>query len=83
MKSDAESAYLFLFYHKKQISTHPISVLEPFSAACTAVVQKHVGDCEFHTKNLPFLSLFPFPLPAARGSLRTNPQIFHASTGLF
>jgi DtxR family Mn-dependent transcriptional regulator len=59
MKSDAESAYLFLFYHKKQISTHLISVLEPFSAACTAVVQKHVGDCEFHTKNLPFTFLLP------------------------
>ena len=83
MKSDAESAYLFLFYHKKQISTHLISVLEPFSAACTAVVQKHVGDCEFHTKNLPFTSLFPFPLPAARWFLRTNPQIFHVSAGLF
>ena len=83
MKSDAESAYLFLFYHKKQISTHLISVLEPFSAACTAVVQKHVGDCEFHTKNLPFPFLFPFPLPAARWFLRTNPQIFHVQFGLF
>ena len=83
MKSDAESAYLFLFYHKKQISTHLISVLEPFSAACTAVVQKHVGDCEFHTKNLPFTFLFPFPLPAARWFLRTNPPIFHVQVGLF
>ena len=46
-------------------------------------VQKHVGDCEFHTKNLPFTFLFPFPLPAARGSLRTNPQIFHVQVGLF